>query len=268
MTYCCGILVADGLVMVADTRTNAGLDDISTFRKLHLFRAEGRYAIAIATAGNLSATQTVINLLEEGVEGPDCRNEAPTVRKIEDAPSLYAVAQLVGRAARQARRLDSDAYQQASLAFHVSFLVGGQIGEERPRLFLVYAAGNFIECTPDSPFLQIGEYKFGKPVLDRALTYRSSLDEALKLALISMDSTVKSNLGVGLPIDVATIRRDAHTFETDARIEASDPYFRDLGEHWSAALRAAAGAMASPPYGAPRDHSSAAPASNRLCLVG
>jgi putative proteasome-type protease len=250
MTYCCGILVADGLVMIADTRTNAGLDDISTFRKLHLFGGEGRHTIAIATAGNLSATQNVINLLAEGVDS----NESPaqehsSVNRIDEAPTMYAVAQLVGRAVRQVRRVDTDAYEQESVAFRVSFLVGGQVGIERPRLFMVYSAGNFIECTADAPYLQIGEHKYGKPILDRAVTFKSDLYDALKIGLISMDSTLKSNLGVGLPIDVAVIRRDAHKFEVDERIEAYDPYFRDLRERWSAALRAAHASIPRPPYG-------------------
>ena len=250
MTYCCGILVADGLVMIADTRTNAGLDDISTYRKLHLFQSQGRHAIAIATAGNLSATQNVINLLTEGVESHDSpAQDAPGVHRIDEAPTMYAVAQLVGRAVRQVRRVDTDAYEQESVAFRVSFLVGGQIGKERPRLFFIYSAGNFIECSPDAPFLQIGEHKYGKPILDRAVTFRSDLYDALKIGLISMDSTLKSNLGVGLPIDIAVIRRDSHAFEVQARIEASDPYFRDLRERWSAALRAAHAGIPRPPYG-------------------
>jgi putative proteasome-type protease len=250
MTYCCGILVADGLVMIADTRTNAGLDDISTYRKLHLFHSEGRHAIAIATAGNLSATQNVVNLLSEGVDAHDSQgHESPEVSRIDEAPTMYAVAQLVGRAVRQVRRVDTDAYEQESVAFQVSFLVGGQIGKERPRLFFVYSAGNFIECSADAPFLQIGEHKYGKPILDRAVTFRSDLYDALKIGLISMDSTLKSNLGVGLPIDIAVIRRDSHAFEVEARIEASDPYFRDLRERWSAALRAAHAGIPRPPYG-------------------
>ena len=153
---------------------------------------------------------------------------------------------------RQVRRVDSDAYEQESVAFRVSFLVGGQIGAERPRLFMVYSAGNFIECTSDAPYLQIGEHKYGKPILDRAVTFKSDLYDALKIGLISMDSTLKSNLGVGLPIDVAVIPRDSHRFEVDERIEASDPYFRDLRERWSAALRAAHAAIPRPPYGADR----------------
>jgi putative proteasome-type protease len=254
MTYCCGILVTDGLVMVADTRTNAGLDDISTYRKLHLFRSEGRHAIAIATAGNLSATQSVINLLTEGVDGHESEaQEAPLFNTIEHAPNLYAVAQLVGRAARQVRRVDTDAYQQQSgVAFQATFLVGGQVGAERPRLFMVYAAGNFIECSPDAPFLQLGEHKYGKPILDRAITYQTELYDALKIGLISMDSTLKSNLSVGLPIDIAVVRRGSHAFEVQSRIEASDPYFRDLRERWSAALRAAHAGIPRPPYGPER----------------
>jgi putative proteasome-type protease len=243
MTYCCGILVRDGLVMIADTRTNAGLDNISTFRKLHSFHKPGRCAIAIATAGNLSATQSVINLVSEGLPAGE------TFEKLDNAETMYAAAQLVGRAVRHARRFDSDAYEQASVAFDIAFLVGGQIAAERPRLFMIYSAGNFIECSPDAPFLQIGEHKYGKPILDRAVTFQTDLYDALKIGLISMDSTLKSNLGVGPPIDVVAIRRDALDFEIQTRIEASDPYFRDLRERWSAALRSAHAGIPRPPYG-------------------
>jgi putative proteasome-type protease len=245
MTYCCGILVREGLVMIADTRTNAGLDNVSTFRKLNLFEKPGQHVLMLASAGNLSITQAVINLLVEGLEN----TETQEIDRLEEMPSMFRAAQLIGRAVRRVRTIDGDALQHASLSFDVSFLFGGQIAGGKLRLFNIYAAGNFIQCTIDTPYLQIGEHKYGKPILDRAVTYDTELYDALKIGLISMDSTMRSNLGVGLPIDIAVARRDTQATETVARIDASDSYFRNLREQWSAALRAAHMAIPRPPYG-------------------
>ncbi|HMK89845.1 MAG TPA: peptidase [Methylocystis sp.] len=246
MTYCCGILVRDGLVMIADTRTNAGLDNISTFRKLHTFEAPGQYAIILATAGNLSVTQSVVTLLKEGVPNAETSEKD----HFSHTPGMFQAAQLVGRAVRVSRSLAGDAAAQAGdVNFEVSLLLGGQIGHEPPRLFMIYTPGNFIECTSDAPYFQIGEHKYGKPILDRAVTYDIDLYDALKIGLISMDSTIRSNLSVGLPIDLAVLRRDALKIETTARIEQDDAYFHDLRDSWSRALRAAHIAIPRPPYG-------------------
>jgi putative proteasome-type protease len=245
MTYCVGILVRDGLVMIADTRTNAGIDNVATFRKLHLFEKPGERVIGIATAGNLAVSQSAITLIAEGMPNPDSRVH----ETIMDMPSMFAAAQFVGRAVREARKAIGEPLDQAEAgAFDVSFLLGGQRAGGRLRLFMIYAAGNFIEATADTPYLQIGEHKYGKPILDRSVTDATALDEALKLGLISMDSTIRSNLGVGLPIDVLTARRDAIRHELKYRIEAAEPYFHDLRERWSAALRAAHRAIPPPPY--------------------
>jgi putative proteasome-type protease len=248
MTYCAGILVEEGLVVIADTRTNAGLDNVSTFRKLHIFAKPGERVLALATAGNLSVSQSVVSLLREGIESPDTKE----LETIDDAPTLFRAAQLIGRAIRQVRATEEQALEDAGLSFDVSFLFGGQIAGGPMRLYMIYAAGNFIACGQDAPFLQIGEHKYGKPILDRAVTYRSDLYDALKIALISMDSTMRSNLGVGLPIDIAVIRRDALEAELVHRIEAAEPYFHDLRERWSAALRAAHMNIPRPPYGSAR----------------
>jgi putative proteasome-type protease len=244
MTYCAGILVREGLVMIADTRTNAGLDNVSTFRKLHVFERPGDRVVAIATAGNLSVSQSVVSLLHEGVEN----RETGEKETLFDTTTMFRAAQLVGRAIHSVRAIDGPGLEQAGIKFDVSILVGGQIRGSAPRLFMLYAAGNFIECGIETPYLQIGEHKYGKPILDRAVTYETSLSDALKLGLISMDSTMRSNLGVGLPIDVVTLRRDALEHEMVHRIEAGEPYFHDLRERWSAALRAAHIAIPSPPY--------------------
>jgi len=246
MTYCVGVLVDQGLVMIADTRTNAGLDNISIYRKLHTFAVPDERVLVLATSGNLSLTQSVVSILKEGLEDPDTGE----VETLEAAPTMFRAAQLVGRVVRHVRAIESPGLEQASLTFDVSFLFGGQIRGGRMRLYMVYSAGNFIECTQDTPFLQIGEHKYGKPILDRAVTFQTDLYDALKISLISMDSTMRSNLSVGLPIDVAVVRRDGFEPEVKHRIEAGEPYFHDLRERWSAALRAAHKAIPRPPYGA------------------
>ncbi|MBY0299902.1 MAG: peptidase [Methylobacterium sp.] len=247
MTYCVGILVEDGLVMIADTRTNAGLDDISTFRKLHLFEVPGERVMALASAGNLSVTQSVVTMLAEGVEDP----ETGTRETLYEAPTMFRAAQLIGRAIRRVRAIEREGFEAAQLRFEVSFLFGGQIGDGPMRLYMIYSAGNFIACTQDAPFLQIGEHKYGKPILDRAVTFRTEIYDALKVGLISIDSTMRSNLGVGLPVDLVVVRRGTARTEVVHRIEAGEPYFHDLRERWSAALRAAHRAIPRPPYGPP-----------------
>lgn len=245
MTYCVGILVDQGLVMIADSRTNAGLDNISTYRKLTIIDKPGDRVIAMATAGNLSVTQSVVSLLTEGLENP----QTGAVETLETVPTMFKAVQLAGRAIRQVRAIDGPGLAEAKLPFDVSFLFGGQIAGGPMRLYMLYAAGNFIECGQEAPFLQIGEHKYGKPILDRAVSHATDLYDALKIGLISMDSTMRSNIGVGLPIDIAVVRRDALTTELVHRIEAGEPYYHDLRERWSAALRAAHMAIPRPPYG-------------------
>ena len=249
MTYCCGILVREGLVMIADTRTNAGLDNVSTFRKLHVFRQPGERIMAIASSGNLSISQSVVSLLKEGAEN----KLTGEIETLMNAPTMFQAAQRIGRVVRDLNAEEGTVLESADVRFDVSFLFGGQIKGEKLRLFMVYSAGNFIECTIDTPYLQIGEHKYGKPVLDRAITYETDLYDALKLALISMDSTMRSNLGVGMPIDIVVARPDVCDAEVSYRIEPGEPYFHSLREHWSEALREAHMAIPRPPYGpAPR----------------
>lgn len=245
MTYCCGVLVEQGLVMVADTRTNAGLDNISTFRKLHVFQKPGERVMILATAGNLSISQNVVTYLSEGMPGP----EPDHLVTLMDTPGMFEAAQLIGRAINRVRHDLAEELQQQQLSFDVSILFGGQVAGRRLRLFMIYAAGNFIEATEDTPYLQIGEHKYGKPVLDRAVSYNTDVYDALKLSLVSMDSTMRSNLSVGLPIDMALLRRDAVELEVDQRIDYDDSYFSDLRERWSYALRAAHQNIPRPPYG-------------------
>jgi putative proteasome-type protease len=244
MTYCCGILVREGLVMFADTRTNAGVDNISTFRKLHVFTEPGERIVAIATAGNLSISQSVVSMLREGWENP----ETGELETLMNSPTMFQAAQRVGRIVRKVHQEEGEALEANEVKFDVSFLLGGQIKGGRQRLFMLYSAGNFIECTQDTPYLQLGEHKYGKPVLDRAITFDLDLYDALKIGLVSVDSTMRSNLSVGMPLDIMVSRRDSYDAEVNYRIEPGEPYFQDLRERWSAALRAAHLNIPRPPY--------------------
>lgn len=243
MTYCVGIMVDGGLVMIADTRTNAGLDNVATFRKLYTFEEPGKKTMAIATAGNLAITQSVLSYVSEGLKKP----ETGELETLLDAPTMFEAAQFVGRCVREAYKRDGFDPHNPN-GFEITMLLGGQVAGRRLRLFMIYSAGNFIEATEETPYLQIGEHKYGKPILDRSIHARTTLPDALKIGLISMDSTIRSNLGVGLPIDFAILPRDTHHFSLAHRIEQGDPYFHDLRERWSAALRAAHQAIPVPPY--------------------
>ena len=238
----------DGLVMIADTRTNAGLDNVSTFRKLHVYSTPGERIMALASSGNLSLSQTVRSMLTEGIENP----ETGELETLMNAPTMFKAAQRIGKAVRLVQGIDGKALAEAAIDHDVAFLFGGQVKGGKLRLFMIYSAGNFIECTTDTPYLQIGEHKYGKPVLDRAISYDTDVYDALKIGLISMDSTMRSNLGVGLPIDLMVARRDDLNAEVNYRIEPGEPYFQDLREQWSGALRAAHIAIPRPPYGTGR----------------
>lgn len=244
MTYCVGLLVREGLVMVADTRTNAGIDNIATFRKLTVLEKPGAYVCGIATSGNLSISQAAISMLQEGIKNP----ETGALDRLDGMPNAFQAAQLIGRALRELWKIHGESLETHNAKFDVQMLFGGDYRGDRMRLFMIYAAGNFIEVTTDTPYFQIGEHKYGKPILDRAVTYETDLYDALKIGLISMDSTMRSNLGVGLPIDLLVVRRGSPTPELNYRIEPSEPYFQDLRARWSAALRTAHTSIPAPPY--------------------
>jgi putative proteasome-type protease len=244
MTYCVGILVREGLVMIADTRTNAGIDNIATFRKLHLFEVPGERVVGIATSGNLSVSQSVLSLVNEGVLNP----ETGQIETLLNVPTMTAASHLIGRAMRKVYEVDGAALEEHGLHFDMKVLLGGQIGEQPLRLFHLYSEGNSIEATPDTPYLQIGEPKYGKPILDRAIAHEVEVRDALKIGLISMDSTLQSNLSVGLPVDILVIRRGELEAAVFHRITDQDIYFRDLRERWSTALRAAHQSIPDPPY--------------------
>ncbi|WP_199556126.1 peptidase [Sandaracinobacteroides hominis] len=247
MTYCVGLLVKEGLVMLADTRTNAGIDNISIYRKLRVFGEEGKRIIALTAAGSLSTTQSLVNRLNEGVLMPG--KEEPEF--VETAPTMFRVAQIVGEALVGAKRdIESVVQQQEDVSLDVTLLVGGSIDGRAPRLFMIYGEGNFIECGMDTPYFQIGELKYGKPILDRMLNYRTPLPKAIKVALVSMNSTMRSNLGVGLPIDML-VMRPGQSSVTLTRIDEDDEYYHDLGARWTKALSQAIDGIPEPSYPIP-----------------
>lgn len=245
MTYCVGMLVEAGLVMIADTRTNAGVDNISTYRKLHMLEDSARGIVVGMTAGNLSVTQSALAMLREGL--PDPHNEGQ-VRRIEDMPTIFRAAQLVGEAIHHARNDLEGTLQGTSINTGVSFLIGGRIGDEPLRLYMIYSQGNFIECYPETPFLQIGETKYGKPILDRALSYTTPLGEVVKVGLISFDSTMRSNLAVGRPLDLIVIPADRNQPDIRRRIDWDDRYFNDLSVRWGMLLNEARATIPDPPF--------------------
>jgi putative proteasome-type protease len=242
MTYCVGIRVAAGLVMIADTRTNAGIDNISVYRKLHTLADDGERQIYVASAGSLSVTQSMLSMLEEGLPDPDMP------RLVSGCPTMFRVAQLVGEAVTTARRDVGQTLADTKINARVSMLLGGRIGDGPLSLYLIYNEGNFIECQQDAPFLQIGELKYGKPILDRALTWDTPLDEAVKVALLSFDSTIRSNLSVGMPLDLIAIPEDATLEPIKLRIEDDDAYFGVLSREWGRLLNEARDAIPDPPY--------------------
>lgn len=235
MTYCAALKLDDGIVFGADTRTNAGVDNVACFRKLHRWVEPGERVIVLLTAGNLSITQSVVTLLDE---------QATTGRRegrdnLFDAPNMFHAARLVGAALRSVRDVDGPSLEASHSPFAASFLLGGQIRGEAPRLFNVYAEGNFIEAGPDTPFFQIGEHKYGKPILDRVARPSMSLPDAAKLLLLSFDSTLRSNLSVGMPLDILLYRTDTLRVSLERRIDRDDAYFQELSRSWSASLREA-----------------------------
>lgn len=232
MTYCVGLLLNDGMVLLSDTRTNAGLDNISTYRKMFHFEDPGERVITIMTAGSLSVTQTTIARLREAIDGPEADSET----SIMLAPTMLKVAEIVGNMLAEVRG-EIDEKLSAMQGASASMIVAGQRKGGAMRLFLIYPEGNFIEATEDTPFLQIGEHKYGKPILDRVVKPSTSLQDAQKAVLLSMDSTLRSNLSVGMPLDLCVIEKDACKVTLKRRIEAGDEQFRAMSEAWSRALR-------------------------------
>ena len=231
MTYCVAMLLDTGMVFLSDSRTAAGVDQISTFRKTSVFQKPGERVLVLQSAGNLAITQAVTSVLRESLEVQD----APL--NLFNCPHMFAAAQCVGEALREAYRRDAQALKQFAVEFNASLILGGQIKGEAPRLFSIYSAGNFIEATAETSYFQIGESKYGKPIIDRVMRRSSSLSEAAKAALVSMDSTIRSNLSVGLPLDLVLVKRDQYGVARHVSIDEDNAYFASLRKRWSEALR-------------------------------
>lgn len=233
MTYCVGLMLRAGFVMLSDTRTNAGLDNIATYRKMFVFEDPGERVISILTAGSLSVTQTTIARITDAIAHP----EASDTNSIMLAPTMLAVAEIIGATLSDVGAQVADKLQRMKQSASASMIVAGQRRGGDMRMFLIYPEGNFIEATEDTPFLQIGEHKYGKPILDRVVKPETSLEDAQKAALLSMDSTLRSNLSVGMPLDLMVVKRDACRVDLRRRIDAGDTQFARMSEGWSTILR-------------------------------
>lgn len=232
MTYCIGMMLDQGLVFMSDTRTNAGLDNISTFRKMSIWDAPGERVITLMAAGNLATTQSVVSLLDERIKSPEDRE--PSLLKV---PSMFQAARLVADLLHRTIEQHAQSGQTADSAFHATLILGGQIAGGPPRLFLIYPEGNFIEASGDTPFFQIGEMKYGRPILVRAYDPAMDFRDTMKLLLVSFDSTLKANLTVGAPFDYHFYRTDSLRQGITGRIELDDPYFAQISQSWGNALR-------------------------------
>ncbi|MDO4249987.1 MAG: peptidase [Moraxella sp.] len=230
MTYCVAIRLKDGMIFASDTRTNAGIDNISTFRKMYQYGVAGERFLNLQTAGNLATSQAVFGKVQQAIDQNAERN-------LRNAPTVFDAAQLIGEYVREVTTHSQALAQDNGLNFTSSFILGGQIKGSSPEIFYIYPEGNCIKATTDTPFFQLGESKYGKPILDRSLDYNSSLQEALRAILISFDSTLRSNLSVGLPIDLLIYKNDSLAFPDGKRIDENDEYFKMLRTRWSEGLK-------------------------------
>jgi putative proteasome-type protease len=233
VTYCVGMMLDRGIVMMSDTRTNSGVDNISVFRKMFHFSVPGERIMALMTAGNLATTQAVLSQLEERTKAPGERQNS-----LFDAPTMFQAATDIGKLLRETiRRNRANNTERNSPTFSATIILGGQIKGMEPRLFLIYPEGNFIEASFDTPFFQAGETKYGRPIILRGYDPKMSFEEAVKLLMLSFDSTLKANLSVGLPLDLMVIERDRFEPLHQRRITGDDPYFRQISSGWGEALR-------------------------------
>ena len=232
MTYCVGVLLDDGIVFASDSRTHAGVDNFASFCKMTVFERAGDRVLTLLSSGNLAGTQAIISVLKQ--KG-DVKEGPPN---LWSAGTMFDVAVLVSDAMRDIERRDKTYLEKSDLVFNASFILGGQIRGEPMRLFRIYAEGNFIEAGGDTPFFQTGEAKYGKPIMDRVITPSTSLTDASKCVLVSFDSTMRSNLSVGMPIDLVCYERDTLALRKRRRFDQGDPYFSALSKQWSEGVRA------------------------------
>ena len=242
MTYCVAVMLDAGMVFASDSRTNAGVDQMATFRKMHVVPGTDDRLLVFLSSGNLSITQSVINLLELQARSGN------SDRTILAATSMYQVAELVGDALREVRRRDGPYLKQSKVETYVSFIIGGQIRGERQRLFNVYSEGNFIEATEETPYFQIGESKYGKPVIDRVIMSGTGLLDAAKCVLVSFDSTMRSNISVGLPIDLLIYENNTLRPGIFRRVDETDAYFNMLHSQWGRGLKRVFAELPNPPW--------------------
>lgn len=232
MTYCVAMCLDAGLVFLSDSRTNAGVDHINSFRKMTVIERPGDRVLVLMTAGNLSISQSVVNILRERIDRGDQDN-------LCNVANLFEAARHVGNVVREVYQRDAAALKEFGIDFNSSIILGGQITDEEPRLFSIYAAGNFIEATVDTPYFQIGESKYGKPIIDRVVTRQTTFEEAAKCVLISMDSTIRSNLSVGMPLDLLICERGALRVRNHVSIGPQNAYFNEIRTLWGERLRQA-----------------------------
>ncbi|MEW6495694.1 MAG: proteasome-type protease [Cyanobacteriota bacterium] len=232
MTYCLGIISCFGLVMAADSRTNAGVDYISTYQKLFDFSRSGERVLLLCTSGNLSITQGVLTQLHRDIKNQEEMN-------LHTLPTLYDIARYIGNKIRQIQDENRPYLERDKIDYQCNFIVGGQIKGEEPQLFLIYSQGNFIQATKETPFFQIGETKYGKPILDRTLTYETPLEAVAKCAILSLDSTLKSNISVGPPINLVMYEADTFVLRHQLQLRLGDPYLAKIRKLWEASLRQA-----------------------------
>ena len=252
MTYCVGLCLKDGLVFLSDTRTNAGVDQIGTFRKMTLFQEKDRF-FTLMSAGNLAITQAVKEILLQG--------QLLNGKNLWTAENSHDAAVVIGDAIKQVYERDHKALEKAGIDFNCNLIFGGQVKGERPRLFNIYSAGNFIEATPETCYFQIGESKYGKPILDRVLNFNTPLNLATKCALISMDSTLNSNISVGLPLDLLVYEKNSLKADKLVTMDESNPYFQMIHQLWGEKLRAAFNSISEPSWsGANKSSAISAPA--------
>ncbi|HEX9275066.1 MAG TPA: peptidase [Casimicrobiaceae bacterium] len=231
MTYCVAMSLDAGMIFASDSRTNAGVDQIARFSKMRIFVRDGDRVIVTLSSGNLSITQNALSIIDQRARKADGE------LNLWNATSMFDIARLTGDALREVKTRDGPYLLQNNIDSHANFIVGGQVKGEAPRLFEVYSEGNFIEATPDTCYFQIGESKYGKPVIDRVVKRSTGLLEATKCTIVSFDSTMRSNISVGLPIDLVVYETDALTIRLQRRIEESDPYFQMIHSQWGEGLR-------------------------------
>ena len=242
MTYCLGIKLDAGLVFASDSRTNAGVDNVGRFEKMRVFARDGERVVVTLSAGNLSVTQNALGLLEYQSK------RDPGRPSFWNASSMYEVATMLGVAMREVQRRDGDYMRQNSIDASASFILGGQIQGEEQRLFMLYSEGNYIESSNGTSYFQIGEIKYGKPIIDRVLVPGTTLADAVKCALISFDSTMRSNISVGPPIDVLVYEADSLRVKLQSRLEEGDPYLTEIRREWSEGLKGLYVRMPAPPW--------------------